>query len=504
MSINSDALPSRTRPTIPGRVLSFLRTAAAWVWRLGDRTRPVSVLAVAASAMLLVQLGRTIHDVDIFWQLKLGELTLTNGLPKTEPFLAGKEHDPLTAVAWLAQVVYAATKQVGGWTLLWLVDALVWFGGFAVVATACGRNARNVWPATVGLWVGWLAAVPSASVRPQSFAALAFGLLVVLMRSNLGVRCTAILGGTLFVAWQNLHPSVAVGGGVVFATVLAEAVMFWRSRRPTFPWRLVVLLPLAGLSTLATPAGFDIYRISAVNADVSRYLDVAEWLPLTWEPLQYGRPFAWGALFATIVSIAIRGRNLRAGTLAVFLTLTAAMLLSHRFVLFWGIAVIPVWVELLSPASDLPPEQGRSRWRRPFAVLFVIVGIGYPTCSHPVPFANYYPFAGLCALRESGVRGTVYTSYCWGGLVSEAGYPNWRVTRDGRYYLFSRREWDEYFAEVSDATSLGPILAKHQPAAFFLRPSFEDRLISLLAADPHWRELYADDNCVVYVLASIR
>ncbi len=496
MSIDPAPDLSRTRPTSPGRVRSFLRTTAGWVWRLGDRGRPVSVLALAAAAMLFVQLGRTIHDVDIFWQLKLGELTLANGLPKTEPFLAGKEHEPLAVVGWLAQVVYAAARQVGGWTLLWLLDAILWFGGFAVVAAAGARNSRNVWPVAVGLWIGWLAAVSAASVRPQSFAALAFGLLLVLVRSNLSVRTMAILGGLLFVAWQNLHPSVAVGGGVVFAAVVAEVVV-----RRVVPWRLVVLLPLAGLATVATPAGFDIFRISAENADISRWLGVAEWQPLTWQPFDYGRPFAWGCLLVTLGAVAIRGQRLRAGTLAVFLTLTAGMLLSHRFVLFWGIAGIPVWAELFAPTSAAAPAAG-SRWRPLLTALVLSFAIAYPMIVRPAPFAASYPFAGVRALRESGVRGVVYTSYYWGGIVAEGGYPDWRVTRDGRYYLFTRRGWEDYFAELDN--DLAPILAKHHPAAFFLRPGDEDHLIGLLAADPNWRELYADDNCVVYVLASVR
>lgn len=489
MSIDADTPPSRTRPTSPGRVRSFVRFAAAWAWRLGDRGRPVSVLAVAAAVMLFVQLGRAIHDVDIFWQLKLGDLILADGLPHTEPFVAGKEHEPLAVVGWLAQVAYAGARQVGGWPLLWLLDALVWFGGFAVVAAACAKS-RNVWPAAVGLWVGWLAAVSTASVRPQSFSALAFGLLVVLMRANLGVRPTAVLGGLLFVAWQNLHPSVAVGGGVVFAAVVAEVVV-----RRAVPWRLVVLLPLAGLTTIATPAGFDIFRISAVNADISRYLGVAEWMPLTWHPDEFGRPLAWGGLFATLAGLAVRGRHLQASTFAVLLTLTIAMIFSHRFVLFWGIAVVPVWAELFAAPVESPPVQ--SRCRSLLAVVILLVAVGWPVATNPAPFANYYPFAGVDALRRAGVRGVVYTTYYWGGVVADAGHPDWRVTRDGRYYLFTRREWDDYFAETDG--DLRPILAKDRPAAFFLRPGSDEHLIDVLASDPGWRELFADANCAVFV-----
>jgi hypothetical protein len=494
-----DPPPSASRPGL-GRVVSFSRRAAGWVWTLGERSGPVPVLAIAASVMLFVQLGRTIHDVDIFWQLKLGEITLATGLPKYEPFLAGKEAEPLAVVAWLAQVVYAAARQLGGWTLLWLVDAVVWFGGFAVVAASLARRARNVWPVAVGLYVGWLAAVPSASVRPQSFAALAFGLLLVLVRSNLGVRTTAVLGAVLFVAWQNLHPSVAVGAGVVLAALFAESVRYWWKHRPEFPWRLVALLVLATASTVATPAGFDIFRIAAENADRSRYLEVSEWLPLTWEPLSHGRWASWLGLGLTLIAVAVRGRHVRPATLAAFALLTVAMLLSHRFMLFWGIAVMPVWAELIPRTPD---TTARSRWRWPLAAVAVLLAVGVPLAVNPAPFADHYPFAGVRALRDARVRGTIYTNFFWGGVVADGGHPDWRVTHDGRYYLLSRAEWDRHFAAAWGDVPLAELLKQYDPSAFFLRPDGDDGLIRLLLAHPEWAQLHRDGNCLVFVPRSL-
>src|SRR4051794_29600146 len=102
-------------PTLPARL-----------WSLGAASCPLPVLAVACAWMLCIQLNRELTDVDIFWQVKLGEITLKHGLPANEPFLAGKEHQPLASIAWLGQVVYAVFKLIGGWPLLRLFDAIVW------------------------------------------------------------------------------------------------------------------------------------------------------------------------------------------------------------------------------------------------------------------------------------------------------------------------------------------------------------------------------------------
>jgi hypothetical protein len=491
MSIDAAAPPSR-----------FDRVVLS-VGTLGDRTGPVPLLAFAMAGMLVVQLGRTIHDVDIFWQLKLGEITLAQGLPAHEPFLAGYENEPLAVVAWLAQVAYAYTRQLGGWTLLWLVDALVWFGGFAVVARHCARRMPNDWPAAIGLWIGWFAALSTASVRPQSFAALAFGLLIVLLRSNLSTARTALIGGVLFIVWQNLHPSAVVGALALGAAIVAETVQCLRRKRDTLPWRLLALLPLAAVATVCTPAGFDIYRISRLNAELSLHLGVAEWMPMTWKAGEFGRPFAWTMLLVIATGLLVRGARARASTLAIAFAFTAAMLYSHRFVLFWGIAVVPLLCELFG--SEGEPARPRSRCRRPLAALVLALGIGLPTILNPAPFADYYPFEGIRKLRAHGVRGTVYTTYYWGGMLAEAGHPDWRVTHDGRYYLKSISEWDRYFDETHRAlATIDELVARYRPAAFFLRPGIDDELIEKLEQDSRWRTLFADANCVVSVPATVR
>ncbi len=475
------------------------------IGKLGRRASPVPVLALAMAGMLIVQLDRTIHDVDIFWQLKLGEITAMHGLPAHEPFLAGREAEPLAVVAWLAQVVYACVRTLGGWTLLWIVDALVWFGGFVVVAIACSRRSSNAWPVAFGLWVGWFSAITTASVRPQSFSALAFGLLIVLMRSKLSVGRTALFGGLLFVLWQNLHPSVVVGGLAVFAAALAGTVQYYRKLRPDLPLRLFVLLPLAAFAMVATPAGFDIFRISRLNAEMSLHLGVAEWMPLTWEPRKYGRAFVWAMFLVTAAALALRGRTVRAETLAVAIALGAATLLSHRFALFWGIAVIPLWPELLE-TDDVPDEGSRSPWRRPLGALALAAVVGGFLAARPAPLDPYYPFQGLQALRDTGIRGTIFSSYYWGGMVAEIGYPDWRVTHDGRYYLHDAAEWDDYhrIANGDGVVNLDEVVAKYKPEAFFLRPHADATLIARLTRDDRWRTLHEDNNCIVFVRVSGR
>src|SRR3546814_5999997 len=60
---------------------------------------PSWLLALVPAAMLLSLLLRRVWDVDIFWQLKLGELILArHGPVRTEPFSALHLGEPLTTI----------------------------------------------------------------------------------------------------------------------------------------------------------------------------------------------------------------------------------------------------------------------------------------------------------------------------------------------------------------------------------------------------------------------
>lgn len=469
-------------------LLAYLRR----VWGYADTASPVPVVALGAAAMLVVQVvARPIHDVDIFWQLKFGELMLSHGLPPTEPFLANRQSEPHVPIAWLAQAAYAGVRQFGGWPLLRLVDAVLWFAGFGLVAVALARTASNRWPVAVGLWVGWIAAVPFASVRPQSFAALAFGLLVLLVRANRSARATVLLGGPLLLVWQNLHPSAAAGGLYLGAAAVAELVL-WRRKRGPVPWRLLALLPVAAVVPAATPGGIDALRLMAYNAEICRHLGINEWLPMTASASGVGRDQGWTAVLLTLLLIVVRWRHLRLADVLPLLAFTLSALAAQRFIVFWGIAVIPVWAAAFT-RLDCPPV--RVKWLVP-TLLMTGATVG-SAVAVPTRFAEGMPFRGLTALEP--VNGTVYTCYLWGGLVTDYGHPHRHPTHDGRYYLFTREQWNEYGAASSGNVPVDELTTRFRPAAFFLRPGSDDGLITNLRRHSGWAEVFADEAAAVFV-----
>jgi hypothetical protein len=465
--------------------------------------------------MLFLLLLRPVHDVDIFWQLKLGELILANRGPvPTEPFAATHLGEPLPSLAWLGQAVYAQVRLLGGWTAVRVFDALIWVCGFWAIAAACRRSGAVPIAVLTAVGIGFMAAMPTASLRPQSFAALGFGLLLALLRLELSPARTLLFAIPLFVLWQNLHPSITVAVAALGAAAGVAWLRFFAKHRPA-PWLLTALTGLAALATFATPAGFSIVGVSAYNTDKSREFRVPEWLP-PWAPSNHEGALPLAA--AVVIAAWLLARNRQRVNweeLAPAAALFVLTLMWNRFALFWGIAIVPVLARVLANPKPNPPppfpereggESPLSASGRGLGVGFyllapalVAVAVALALFVRPTRFHESLPLAGVAKLRETRVAGTIYCYFAWGGPLIDAGYPEWVVAFDGRYYRYTPEEWEQYAGTVRGDIGLAELQRVYHPAAYFLRPGADDKLIAALRADVGWREVFADRTCAAFV-----
>ncbi|MFC0203829.1 hypothetical protein [Novosphingobium soli] len=462
----------------------------------GGRSRAGYLLALVPAAMLAVLLLRKVWDVDIFWQLKLGEMILERGGPvQGEPFAALHLGEPLPAVAWAGQAILALARRVGGWELLRLVDALCWVGGFWAVAAACRLRGAPALAVALALGLSVLPALPAASVRPQSFACLCFGLLLALRRLELRPAPTIGLGAILLVAWQNLHPSVTVGIAAMGLAALPGWFAWLRDRRRAVPL-VPTALALAGLAAVfLTPDGVGILPVSARNAEASMAIGASEWLPL-WIPANHTNALPVLAVGLVAVWLAMRRPSrVDAAELAVFLGLLVMTVAAYRFVLFWAVAMVPVVARAAGGARRVPPERAH--------VALMLSCVGLVAALSPVVFPTRFspglPLAAVARLKQEGVRGTVYGDFPFGGVIIDTGYPAWRVAYDGRYYRYSRQEWQYNGGIENGIVPLVDVERKWRPAAFVLDSRHNAPLAGELSRSPSWRRIFAADGVVVYV-----
>ncbi|MDR2856783.1 MAG: hypothetical protein LBV50_02925 [Novosphingobium sp.] len=418
------------------------------------------------------------------------------GLVGTEPFAATHLGERLPAFGWLAQIAMAEVRLLWGWTGLRVFDALCWLGGFLVVAVACRRRDCSAAGVLLGLAIAFYVAFPTASIRPQSFAVLCFGVLLALLRLELRPWRTTLFAVPLFLLWQNLHPSISVAA-VALGAHAAIGWGHWLLRRGPPPWEITALVCLASAAMLATPDGWSALHLAGENARASAAMGVTEWLPL-WHSVNRGG--VWPILFVIAVTgllLVRHPRRIEPGELAVAVVLLVMTAFATRFVLFWAMALIPVIARML-PSSAQVPTQVQARMPAVVAPLLFLATAVLMPLRQPTHFIETIPLAAIGKLHDQQVRGTIFTHIPWGGPAIDIGYPGWHVAYDGRFYRYTPEEWAFYRRIDRDQVPLAEVLRRYRPIAFVLDPQWNRSLIGELRADHEWEELSADRVAVAF------
>lgn len=466
--------------------------------RAGSDERPGALLGAWALAflsafVLTVLLLRPIWDSDIFWQLKLGELALSHGgLIRTEPFSAHHLGEPLPSVGWLAQILSAKLRLLTGWTGLRIFDAVCWLGGFLCVAAACRRRGSSAAGLAVALAVAFYIAFPTASIRPQTFAVLIFGIILAMLQLELKPWRTLQIAAPLLLLWQNLHPSVSLAA-IVFGTYAAvDWIKFFLSKQQP-PWEMTILAALSVGAMFATPDGFSILRISADNAASATAMGVTEWLPI-WHPAMHASIQSFALASAAVAGAGVIAyRRIDPRALALALAILGLIALANRFVVFLAISIIPVIARALTRPGNPSASLGLQT-----PLLLLVAAISTPL-QFPTQFKKELAVDAVQALHKQAGPGVVFSHPPFGGALIDVGYPGWQVAYDGRFYRYTPEEWRFYKDIDQDKVPLTEVERRYHPVAFLLNPQWNSSLISELSASPNWRRIWSDDVAVGFV-----
>jgi hypothetical protein len=487
-----------------------------------DRITRSQLLALTgAGCLMLLLIGwtRPISDVDLFWQVKLGELIWSNGkLVTADPFTFTHGGQTFPPVCWLAQVVYAGVYSLGGWRLLQGLDNLLFVGALLVAGlAACKPQAERseAWGSTslrplaavAAVAVGFIVALPHNSLRPQTFAVFGLALLLALHSSRLPAWLKITLGGLLLLVWQNLHPSVLVAGIALAPLAAAEAWDWFRGRKPEQLGVTVALLVLVALCEFATPMGAGLLDVSRRNAELSRTSPQppTEWMPC-WEPqVRTLALSSVGVGVAVTLGLLVLSRfRVKLGDLLLIVVMTGLALSALRFGLFMAVALVPIWARLFD--AVLPREQGHGTEARPapgflwpICAVVVLLAALLPVVFRPQEFASDMPWAGVRKLKDTMPAGRIYDFAPYGGPLIWEGYPDWQLLTDGRIYFFSDAEWREYYDAADGQVAVDTLVDHHSPDAFFLHPFVQHGLIEKLEQHPQWQRIHKDDTCQVFI-----
>lgn len=458
--------------------------------------RTVRLLSGGVLFLFVFILGLThISDADTWWHLKTGQLILSEGLPRADPFSYVSFSRPWVSFEWLSQILFYGLYALGGAAALTGFKSLVLACAFFLLWRV--NRDRPVWSAAL-LAAAALGCRLQFVERPFVFDYLFLaGLYCALWEIRFDAPPARLfwavpLGTAL---WANLH-----GGAAALAPLLlaagAAAERLRDSRVSLARWGSAA--GLAGAALALNPNGGDILRHLWDTLNFPGKELIFEWHAPT------GEYFGIYGLFLAAAAAAAVPVARRRPFAAIWLLLTA--LASTRmqrniplFLLAAAPAVCSAWAPAVLrgsvPAAALSaPLLAGAFWLHTTRVhpnLLRRLGVG-----EELPLGGAYAF-----LERHGIEGRMFNEYVSGGPLIWRGHPRRKVFIDGRNLEYGPERvraalnWHrpEIWRELDREFDFDyAVLRRHLSGAY-----------TTLTLDslPEWRLVYWDDEAMVYLKA---
>ncbi|HJZ59121.1 MAG TPA: hypothetical protein VKE74_29520 [Gemmataceae bacterium] len=449
--------------------------------------------------VLLLTAGRSsfFRDPGTFWHTTTGELILSDGFIRTDPYTFTFGGTWWVPYQWLGEVAMALAHRAGGFDTQLLGAVTILAAVFAWLTTRFLRTGLH--PIAVGTVValGLAAAASHFHVRPHLFTILCMTVTAVaLADADLGRLPLRRLGWLvpLFVIWTNVHGGV-IGGIATVGIVACGWVVFWRLglRSPLMRWTDAGLVGAVAfgcaVAALVNPYGLDLLRTWHVIMGEPALKEIIQ----EHRPLDLTQPYAWSILaFAAVYLFVLLGVSWREVRVTWLLPLVWLVMAFDRvrhaplFVVVGLVALAAMWPRTrwarwlaqnrpdyqkpLPDPTDLLGEPSRrpawaNLWLPAVAVLIAFVlqlgrvpvpVIGSGWAQHD---PTHWPVDLLDVLKAneptSGVNNHIFNGYIDGGFVIYHA-PGYRVFVDDRCEVFGGA-WLKEFVDATENDSAAAI-----------------------------------------------
>ncbi len=422
---------------------------------------------VAAAALSLPAYLIPIYNPDLFWHLSAGRWILEHRcLPRVDWLSFTMSGAPWLDFEWLAQLIFEAAWNLGGFGALWLLKGALLLGIWLVIDATLKLHELPAAARAAGLLLWSTAALMHADIRPELFSLLFFaGFLYVL--ESLRLERTRMRGKDLagalaiFAIWADIHSGFLIGLTLIFIYGFVTAI---EGKLRHFK-DLAKFLAAAGLGTLCNPYGLGPYEVAwghwKSSGELSR--TIAE-----WHAMSIKNPVYWMFWLLLLMSIAVTVSGLsrkgrRPFPWAAMLTtgILAMGALSHeRVASFFNITA----VFLICVVAATEGHRGLRALRGGTALcagiaLWLIPGI-YRGGFFNGQFVPLKAAEFLARQRRVIEPLRVYNPWSWGGYLCWRLAPWHKVFGDGRYLCHAHlsREaqataeagrWREFLSEQS-------------------------------------------------------
>jgi hypothetical protein len=379
----------------------------------------ISYAVIIIMVVLFWARGTFILDPDFGWHLKTGQLILSSGIPKTDPFSYTMPSFPYVDHAWAGDALIAALYpiiKIPGLALAFSILTVI-----TLLISADNLSTKGDWLANFPLNIILIFSVPLMLsfflIRTQVATWLLFALLVKTLFKPESWKKYRMFVPFLFLAWANLHGGFS-SGLVVMALVIAIRAL--KERKVNTPD--LIIFSLSAAATLFNPYGFGLWREIWLTLTSSLLRgNISEWRPF-FPPDLY---IIWVLPISLFTLIKFRKHHSLEEIVVYFVLLIQGFIsvknlpLWLTLVIFTGTRGIK-YVHLEAKKHKYGEERFKkiykAAWMVAVAVLILHGGLIVKSGLR-LSESNFYPKNAVDFIRKNPTGGQIFSVYDWGGYL---------------------------------------------------------------------------------------
>lgn len=458
----------------------------------------------------------TVADPDLWGYMAFGQLFWEgNGFPYHDVFSYMPTRPVWIYHEWLTGVLFYKIYQVSGETGLQILRYSLGLITAGIVYLTAQKRGAGQLSSAIALWIvsGMFTAFYS-SVRATVFTYLFFVLFFYLLETarikNSWRRLIFII--PIQILWCNFHGGFFSGLGLIALYAVGQML----SRKRFIPY--LFILVTATLATLINPYGIS-YWVHLAEAITMPRPEIGEWFS-AFKAIKLGYLtnhqfyFIIIAILALVFALRYRWKDITAILILLATVYLGFKSCRHQVFFFLSFAIIyPIvfmaFGEHLKSDLKLFKLSNRVGWKTYLLASAFIISLHYrvlefsplklslPTHSTK-KVSIYYPLGAIDYIREHDLTGNILCEFDWGEYIIWNLYPKCRVGMDGRYEsVYPDRISREYFEFLFGQDDWSRFLENYPHDMILIKSN--EKTHSLLQGEKNWKQLYADDGCVLFV-----
>lgn len=219
----------------------------------------------AAAIVVLVLAVQPFSNTDVWWNLALGRLITSSGIPAHEPFSFLPAAHAWIGQQWLYQVTLAGLVGAGGAGLASLVMGLVATAAVVLGALSVPSTARVTGPwLALAMVITGIVLTSVVGVTSEEITVLGVAIVLFVISRWREGRTAAVWGlPPLFLIWANMDTGFAAG-----LLILMAALVLIRPADDSGRRQMALALVVSAIAALANPIGPNIY-VSVIAGVIS-------------------------------------------------------------------------------------------------------------------------------------------------------------------------------------------------------------------------------------------